>query len=980
MSRPFRGGPTGFARPENALKRADELENVGQQHAALQALHEIICSKKHRTWSKTYESIMFKHIDLCVEMKKRNHAKEALMQYRNMCHQVNINSLEEVIKYFLKKASDKAEEAQNKAASITLDVEDLDEEASPEDLMLSYVSGEKSKDRTDRELVTPWFRFLWESYRSVLEILRTNPKLEGLYAMTARKAFSFCLQYKRTAEFKRLCDILRQHLTQLSNRVRENRESQPETLQMHLEARFEQLQVACDLELWAEAFRSVEDIQALIVLNNKKMPKQSIMAGYYARLTQIFAVSDNHLYHAYAWLKLFGFSKSYNRSLTPTDLQAMATSVLLATLSILPYDRTEAGITAEQEKERVIRMTHILGFPVDSKRDYRQLLTRGGLLSSVSSANIMGLVPQEVRAIHELITSDFNPLELCTKLAPLFQRLAEISTPLSPAAPIKDVALASYTASLKQVAVLRLLKQMSEVYSTVRISSLAELVPFATFNEVEAIIVDAVKFDYLQVHIDHRNGTLQFGNLRLESQAVQSHLSLLAQRLSRAVTLLAPAAPEHAQAKKAAAIQAGLDAAVGEHQRALARKVIIEGRKEEAEKQLLEAEKEAEMRKRIAAREVEVAEEKRRREEMLRREKERIEKELEERDLEEAKALLESSRKKGLGLKPGKEGEKLSKKAMMQEVMSERAKEQQELERKLVKMGRQLDHLERAKREEEVPFILAAYEVRQTEDKANHEESQRASTAAHLAAWDTDIVEKQRLVAMQDEKAAFQVVIMERREGEFKALQKEKERRLEELRYRRTQEREVLRQKAFVQRCRDQVNERVKVLEEIKAAAELERKKAEEAERQKRQDEAMAQQRARDEEIELKRAEDRAAFMAQAPSRPAATPASTTGSSGGGSGYVPPSRRGAADADSSSSAAAPAAAAAAAPRAPEGDRWSRSTPAAAPVAAAPRDTPAPGAAAAAERPAAAAPAAAAAATPAPAAAAGGRFVPSFRRK
>lgn len=31
--------------------------------------------------------------------------------------------------------------------SITLDVEDLDEEASPEDLMLSYVSGEKSKVR-----------------------------------------------------------------------------------------------------------------------------------------------------------------------------------------------------------------------------------------------------------------------------------------------------------------------------------------------------------------------------------------------------------------------------------------------------------------------------------------------------------------------------------------------------------------------------------------------------------------------------------------------------------------------------------------------------------------------------------------------------------------------------------------------------------------------------------------------------------------
>lgn len=36
---------------------------------------------------------------------------------------------------------------------------------------------------------------------------------------------------------------------------------------------------------------------------------------------------------------------------------------------------------------------------------------------------------------------------------------------------------------------------------------------------------------------------------------------------------------------------------------------------------------------------------------------------------------------------------------------------------------------------------------------------------------------------------------------------------------------QVQRQKAFVQRCRDQVMERVKELEEIKAAAELERKK-----------------------------------------------------------------------------------------------------------------------------------------------------------
>lgn len=88
-------------------------------------------------------------------------------------------------------------------------IDDLDVDATPEDIMLSYVTQEESKDRTDRELVAPWFKFLWESYRSMLEILRNNAKLEALYAMVATRALRFCLQYQRSTEFRRLCDILR---------------------------------------------------------------------------------------------------------------------------------------------------------------------------------------------------------------------------------------------------------------------------------------------------------------------------------------------------------------------------------------------------------------------------------------------------------------------------------------------------------------------------------------------------------------------------------------------------------------------------------------------------------------------------------------------------------------------------------------------------------------------------------------------------
>ena len=53
----------------------------------------------------------------------------------------------------------------------------------------------------------------------MLDILRNNARLEALYAMTAARAFQFCSTYKRTTEFRRLCDILRNHLANLNKWV-----------------------------------------------------------------------------------------------------------------------------------------------------------------------------------------------------------------------------------------------------------------------------------------------------------------------------------------------------------------------------------------------------------------------------------------------------------------------------------------------------------------------------------------------------------------------------------------------------------------------------------------------------------------------------------------------------------------------------------------------------------------------------------------
>lgn len=116
--------------------------------------------------------------------------------------------------------------------------------------MLSYVSGDKSKDRTDRTMVTPWFRFLWETYRNLLDILRHNSRLQTLYASSIKRAFQFCVTYKRTSEFRRLCELLRSHLTIVQRRAYFGKEQKDrpdltnvETLQLYVETRFDQLKV-----------------------------------------------------------------------------------------------------------------------------------------------------------------------------------------------------------------------------------------------------------------------------------------------------------------------------------------------------------------------------------------------------------------------------------------------------------------------------------------------------------------------------------------------------------------------------------------------------------------------------------------------------------------------------------------------------------------------------------------------------------------
>ena len=59
--------------------------------------------------------IMFKYLELCVDLKKSHVAKEGLFQYRNMCQTTNVASLAAVVQGYLSMAEKRTDSARHES-------------------------------------------------------------------------------------------------------------------------------------------------------------------------------------------------------------------------------------------------------------------------------------------------------------------------------------------------------------------------------------------------------------------------------------------------------------------------------------------------------------------------------------------------------------------------------------------------------------------------------------------------------------------------------------------------------------------------------------------------------------------------------------------------------------------------------------------------------------------------------------------------
>ena len=740
-------------------------------------------------------------------------------------------------------------------------MEDLEAIETPESILLSTVSGEQSRDRTDRAIVTPWLKFLWETYRTVLEILKNNARLEVMYQSTAMLAFTFCQHFARKTEFRRLCELLRNHVqnaAKYQSQMHAINLNDPDTLQRHLDTRFQQLNVAVELELWQEAFRSVEDIHTLLSLS-KRPAKNIMMANYYEKLTRIFLVSENYLFHAASWSRYYNLlrqsantvalgqsSKKDNPAVTEADMSRAASFVLLSALSIpvISTSRSRGALidVDEARKNKNNRLTNLLGMS--------HAPTRAVLFKDAMSKGLLKRAKPEIRELYQILEVDFHPLSICKKISPI---LAQIGA---------DPEMEKYVLPLQQVILTRLFQQLSQVYESVELSYVHQLARFpepfqVTAASIEKFIMNGCKKGDLAIRIDHATGVLTFDSdvfssakalhpgsgsgsaeserssvqrlQRTPAEIVRSQLNRLAKTLYVTCQYVDPEYNEARQQAKAAALLRAQAGAEQEHQDTLARRAIIEKKKELASDALQKKQKEEETRKRIVAQQRQEAEALRLAEEHKERERKRMKDEQDRIRRENNEKELSDLVKKGINI-GDVDVKDLDSNQLRLLRISQLEKEKNDLFKNLRVTGKRIDHLERAFRKEEIKLLPKDYEAQRERDFAAYEKSKAETLRESERKHREDVSLKHRLSRLLPIYEQFHKDLKERRHDEFEKRRKAADREFQGAVDKR--KREARERKAHEQREHEEAEKRAQEEEERiareakeKAAAEQEKKR-----------------------------------------------------------------------------------------------------------------------------------------------------------
>eukprot|EP00466_Bigelowiella_natans_P011152 jgi/Bigna1/47773/estExt_Genewise1.C_180020 len=806
--------------PDTALQKAKNFLKINEAQKALDHLEKLLGSKRHRSWVKTHEKIMLLYIEHAVNLRKS--MRFVFIQYR-MIASKHGPSMAAITRFFRDLVEKKAAEAKAEAVKAGDAVDNVELEETPESIMLKAVSGEDAKARKDRKILVPWLKYVWESYRTILDTLKSNGELQELYHETARHAFAFCREHKRQNELRKLADLLRHHRSSIANAKYNHSDpvdlSSVETRALYRTTRFHQLKAASELKMWTEAFDTISDIKK-DGFDDQTIGSEKFRILYFHRLSEIFWASKNYHLHAYSLGECYSLSSSTN-AYTEEEKCRMASAVVLSVLAIPAKKKSAAAEVFDQQNENNLRVIEMLTFGTEAV----EIPTREHLMETIKQRNLIDAALPSVKKIYHLLEKSFMPLKLSAQLEKEFKQLNDDGQAVGEPRQDTDVEpsdLERYSNPLKKLALLRLIQQLSNIYKSVRLDHFYDLIPAGISKyEVERFIMKGIRDGLLSLRLDHQERIIYFMERDIESGHVKHQLRNLALALRKVVRIIRPDDPQTQAQTRINFFKACLDGAQQEHADVVTRRELIYNLKKRREK-------EREDRR--------VAKERKQQQEKV------LQKQLEKDKLKE----FEDRRKKKKDEDELEETRKKEAKKKQEQVRAERKIEAEK--KKLLYARKLLDYATRATRCEEQKKLGTHVENMMKERVERITKTYEEDEASRKRIWDNKKQNKVRLSKIKQHIDKVRGDI----EGDEKEMVKKQretlEKKVENARSKREDIDRALQEEnkkldeldEEIERLRNQLQEKQEMLAEAKAEAEAkarEEERKEEEQRKAKEDE-----------------------------------------------------------------------------------------------------------------------------------------------
>jgi translation initiation factor 3 subunit A len=333
-------------------------------------------------------------------------------------------------------------------------------------------------------------RIVWDGYKSIIETVKINQRLEDLYHETLQMLFNFADKYNRKHEFKRYCDTIRTGLQTLFKNKLDRTEAQKAIYididdanvnENNVQIRLEQFEVATKLGLWQESFQVLEDIN-MLMKTRKGTVKKRTRARYYLNLSKLFKKSNYWNYHAFTYFNYYNTNRS-NPELKAEDVNRMTDELLLSVMCIPPFS-IERNQNEESQNKICSLVTSTNHIP-DKAELYRLVLEKG-ILESASD---------HIKRLWAFLFIEFKILDVpeklslldCVKTSPHFE----------------------FTSLLEDVIIYKELIEISKIYSKVRLENILRMVPFDK-QKVITILLRTKEHEVLQFEFDESNNLIIF--------------------------------------------------------------------------------------------------------------------------------------------------------------------------------------------------------------------------------------------------------------------------------------------------------------------------------------------------------------------------------------------------------------------------------------------------------------------------------------